>query len=147
MSSWDDYPSTYRDDVVQRIDATTQVGDSVALVGLSGAGKSNVLGFLARRASTETTKGTHSYLLVDCNRLPEPNAPTLFRAMRRALDSTALVGTDEFETLEVSLGQYLVDARHVTFLLDRFDDVASNADRVLFNRLRALRDAHKYRLT
>ena len=139
MSTWDDYPSTYRADVAQRILVATQAGDSVALVGLSGAGKSNVLGFLARR--------NHAYLLVDCNRLPEPNASALFRAMRRALDSTALAATDEFEALEVSLGQHLVEGRRVTFLLDRFDDIANDADRVLFNRLRALRDAHKYALT
>jgi len=148
MSSWDDYPSTYRTEVVERIARATQAGDSVALLGLSGAGKSNVLGFIAHRRTVEPASPHHAYLLVDCNRLPEPTASALFRAMRRALNQASTPQpTDEFEALEVSLDAYLAGAQQVTFLLDRFDDVVSDADRILFNRLRAVRDAHKYALT
>ena len=49
MSAWDEYPQDYRTSQVQSILSAVQAGESVALVGLSGSGKSNLLGYLAHR--------------------------------------------------------------------------------------------------
>ena len=65
MSQWDAYPSTYRQDEVQRILSAMQSGECVSIIGLSGAGKSNLMGFLAHRQDAFP----HPNLLVDCNRL------------------------------------------------------------------------------
>lgn len=146
--SWEAYPSTYRADVVDRIFRATAAGECAAIIGLSGAGKSNVAGFIATSASRAGADANQRYILIDCNRLPEPTPNLLFRAMRRALlleDISPVI--DEFEALDVSLNAILTGDTQVTFLLDRFDDVANGADRVLFNRLRSLRDHHKYKLT
>jgi ABC-type phosphate/phosphonate transport system ATPase subunit len=50
MSVWDTYPVTYRQNEVQSILAAVRAGECAAVVGLSGAGKSNLMGFLANRA-------------------------------------------------------------------------------------------------
>jgi energy-coupling factor transporter ATP-binding protein EcfA2 len=149
MSIWDDYPPTYRADIVQRIFRATRAGDCVALVGLSGAGKSNVTGFLANAAVRAGAPTNHRYLLVDCNRLPDRTPAALFRAMRRLVSPTVTLTSpiDDFEALDVSLNVHASSAMPITFLLDRFDDLAKDADRPLFNQLRSLRDAHKYVLT
>ena len=47
MSVWDSYPANYRAREVQYIHTAVQAGECVAVVGLSGAGKSNLIGFLA----------------------------------------------------------------------------------------------------
>lgn len=150
MSSWDDYPSTYRADIAQRVFRATRAGECVALVGLSGAGKSNVTGFIANCAARAGAPVKHRYVFIDCNRLSDRTPASLFRIMRKALESSTLPApaiTDDFEALDVSLGQHVSTSQPITFLLDRFDDLAKDADRPLFNQLRSLRDAHKYALT
>jgi len=49
MSVWDSYPPDYRAAEVRAITGATRAGECVSVVGLSGAGKSNLLGFLADR--------------------------------------------------------------------------------------------------
>ena len=51
MPNWEAYPPDYRAEVVTAIEAAVRGGESVSVVGLSGAGKSNLLGFLAQRAA------------------------------------------------------------------------------------------------
>ncbi len=147
MSIWDDYPSTYREDLVKRVLRATRAGDSVSLIGLSGAGKSNLAGFIANRAGNVAD---HGFLLIDCNRLPDRAPASLFAAMRRAIsaETTGAASpqpTDDFHALEVALREHVPAMKRVTFVLDRFD-VFAEADAALFNLLRALRDAHKYAL-
>lgn len=147
MPNWDEYPSTYRAEIVQRIFRVTRAGDSVALLGLSGAGKSNVAGFIAHSAARAGGPPAHPYLLIDCNRLSSHVPAALFYAMQAALGNTLLSdSTDAFHALEVSLREVMPALSHVTFVLDRFD-VFAGADAGLFNQLRALRDAHKYALS
>ena len=66
-TSWEEYPATYREREVQTLLSAVRAGESASLVGLSGAGKSNVMGFLAHRVSLPD----HRFALVDCNRLTE----------------------------------------------------------------------------
>jgi hypothetical protein len=164
MSTWDDYPSTYRQEIVQRVLRATHAGDSVALLGLSGAGKSNVAGFIAHCALRAGASPQHHYLLIDCNRLTSHTPAALFNAMRVVLAGKAtgsmngsqaqpvssvalpLQNEDAFHALEVALREAMPALGHLTFVLDRFD-VFAGADAALFNPLRALRDEHKYALS
>jgi hypothetical protein len=102
------------------------------------------MGFIAQRAGANAN---HTFALVDCNRLAERTPAALFRLMRRAIGADASTYVDEYEALDVSIAGHIARGNRLTFLLDRFDDVAKEADRALFNNLRSLRDAHKYALT
>lgn len=157
-SSWDEYPATYREREIQQVLAAVQAGESASMVGLSGAGKSNVMGFIANRVAQLHPQ--HRFALVDCNRLTERSNPALFRLMRRAISSQedfialSALG-DEFEALDIAINKALTQTPKLTFLLDRFDDLilpqpqSSEKPQVggLFNNLRALRDGHKFALT
>lgn len=74
MSSqvWSQHPDDYRRREVRRILDLLQAGECVSLIALSGMGKSNLLGFLAFRASK--AKGAPTCALLDCNRLAATNA-------------------------------------------------------------------------
>lgn len=140
-SVWDTYPADYRAAEVSAILAATRAGESVSLVGLSGAGKSNLTGFLAHRQNTPE----HPMILVDCNRLAEPTPAALFRLIRRALGETEAV-TDEWDALDIALTRRLNSpAGSLTLIFDRFDALV--AQPALFSNLRALRDAHKFQLS
>lgn len=142
MTTWDTYPTDYRAAEVQAITAAARAGECVSLVGLSGAGKSNLLGFIANRVSTPK----HRFILIDCNRLPQPAPAAFFRLIRRALDDSG-EAADEFEALDSAVGRFLASSRQPALLFDRFDVFTRNPDPALFNNLRALRDYHKFELT
>ena len=165
---WDEYPTTYRQHHVQRIFQAVRAGESAAVVGLSGAGKSNLLGFMANRAAQDFSN--HRFVLVDCNRLnPGSTNPAdfasvnqaFYRLCLRALSAQpASTNIDAFEAMEVAIGQVLGGTEKLTLLIDRFDRVLAphtpdpstqpnlpNTPVDLFNNLRALRDAFKFKLT
>jgi hypothetical protein len=148
MPDWDEYPSDYRAQEVQTGLAALRAGESVSVVGLSGAGKSNLLGFLASRQSTPA----HRLALVDSNRLPEFTRPAFLRLIRRALGETQAFGPDdELEALDAVLETQLASGNLSLLLdlslLDRTGAMGGDSTRILFNNLRALRDAHKFQLT
>ncbi|MCI0578954.1 MAG: winged helix-turn-helix domain-containing protein [Chloroflexi bacterium] len=158
MSDWETYPENYREAEVRAILAAVQAGECVSLVGLSGAGKSNLLGFLAARWAT----AGHPLLLIDANRLLAHTPAALLRLIRRTLGRPAAVGGGEdaqaeFEALDETIREWLEPdgarpdglaqpAETVALLLDRFDIFAEPPDPAVYNILRALRDAHKFRL-
>jgi energy-coupling factor transporter ATP-binding protein EcfA2 len=156
-SQWDDYPATYRQAEVQRILSAVRAGESASIVGLSGSGKSNLIGFLAHRIAPQ--QPNHAFALVDCNRLNDHTNAGFFRLVRRTLSTPSShnqshTELDEFEALEVAVSQCLATSEKLTLLLDRFDDLvvgengqARAENRALFNNLRALRDSHKFKLT
>jgi hypothetical protein len=128
--------------------AATQAGECVSVVGLSGAGKSNLMGFLANRQSTPE----HRLLLIDSNRLPEFSRPSFLKQIRRVLGDTSLIDpADEFETLDVLLESQLKSGSLSLLLdlslLDRTGAMLGEVSHTLFNNLRALRDAYKFQLT
>ncbi len=142
-SVWDTYPSDYRAAEVFSILTATRAGESVSLVGLSGTGKSNLTGFLAQRQSTLE----HPLVLVDCNRLAEPTPAALFRLIRRALGE-AETAIDEWDALDIALTQRLTPPTgSLSLIFDRFDALTTQPALRLTSNLRALRDAHKFRLT
>lgn len=144
MSVWETYPSDYRKEEVQAICKAVHSGECVSLIGLSGAGKSNLMGFLAHRVAAKP-----KLILVDCNSLPAPDSASLFNALIEAL------GADRMPQPDLRAVIRLVDAflhenpAGACFLLDRFDlfDVPSLEGRAIAGNLRALRDRFKYSLT
>jgi DNA-binding winged helix-turn-helix (wHTH) protein len=142
MPSWDQYPEHYRCAEVQTVLKAVQAGDSAAVIGLSGAGKSNLLGFLAHRVSAPGVK----MLLVDCNRLAVPDSAHLYAALRKKLGETD-PAVDEGAALEKCLENYFdTSDQTLALLLDRFDLFLTPRQDGLYNNLRALRDAFKYQL-
>jgi energy-coupling factor transporter ATP-binding protein EcfA2 len=142
-SIWNAYPPDYRGQEVRAILAATRAGECVSVIGLSGAGKSNLLGFLAHTQSTPQ----RPLALIDVNRLPAPTPEALFSQIGRALSPAPLPES----RLSLDALSALIDGRlakpdsSLTLLLDRFDALTGSAD--LAGNLRALRDAHKYQLT
>ena len=140
MPDWTDYPADYRHAEVQSILAAVRAGECVSVVGLSGAGKSNLAGFLAYRAGD-------GFTLVDCNRLGNLTSDSFFQLTRRALGSMG-PAEDELAALEQVVGQRLeAPSQRLCLVFDRFDSLPLETQHPLFGNLRALRDAHKYRLT
>lgn len=143
MSVWASYPPDYRAREVDALAAAARAGECTSVVGLSGAGKSNLLGFVAHTQSTPT----HPFVLVDGNRLPEMTPSALLQEICRALGaSPAPDAAQAAERLEALLAKRLSrPGNSLTFLLDRFDVLAGSL--ALAGLLRAQRDTHKYQLT
>jgi energy-coupling factor transporter ATP-binding protein EcfA2 len=143
MSIWDSYPPTYRACEVEAIVTATRAGECVAVVGLSGAGKSNLLGFIAHTRSTPA----QPFALVDCNQLPESTPAALFQQICQALGKSPAPAPDQaLARLETLIDRRLSQPESsLALLLDRFDIFADSS--AVSGNLRALRDAHKYQLT
>jgi hypothetical protein len=151
MSIWDEYPADYRSKEITSLLAAIRAGECAAVIGLSGAGKSNLMGFLAQRCNP----GNRELLLVDGNRAQPRSATGLFRLTRQSLrtgevttfsDSSA--PGDEFTPLETVLSQKMqTTAKPISLLYDRYDALSPEEQMTAAGPLRALRDAHKYQLT
>jgi len=150
---WSHHPDDYRGQEVRRILDLLQAGECVSLIALSGMGKSNLLGFLAYRASQ--AKGAPTCALLDCNRLAAASAEAFYSAATRAIremasgesPSSADPSGTTFESLASAVSDHLhASQRPLALLLDGLDDLVRTADRPFFNNLRALRDRHKFRL-
>jgi hypothetical protein len=148
MSVWDEYPREYRAAEVGAVLAAVRAGECVSLVGLSGAGKSNLMGFLANRCGGA---GLPALALVDCNRLDltrpaEGGLSQVYPLIGDALGSERPVATlRALETLvESELGKHPAG---LCLLFDRFDVLNDPALDAAASALRALRDRFKYRLT
>jgi len=143
MSVWDTYPITYRKKEINQIASVVRSGECVSVVGLSGAGKTNLMGFMTHRQDAFT----HPRVLVDCNRLQEKSMDAFIRLVRTALGDTLPV-ENEWMALEAAVNRRLSQVSgSLTLLLDRFENVADSSDPAIFSNLRALRDVYKYQLT
>ena len=148
MSSWDAYPDDYRSKEVQYAVQAVRAGECVSFVGLSGSGKSNLLGYLAHRLPLEACR----MLLVDCNRLPELTMHGLFRLVRQGLGEELAPSAEaeklgEAAALDMAVSRQLQATPALCLLFDRFDALGNPAEGAILGGLRALRDAHKYELT
>jgi hypothetical protein len=148
MSSWDSYPSDYRSKEVHAALQALRAGESVSFVGLSGSGKSNLLGYLAARSPAPDCR----LLLVDCNRLAEFTTSALFQLVRQGLGealapSAEALRLGEPAALDLAVGRQLQQLSALCLLFDRFDALAAPGAAAVYGNLRALRDAHKYALT
>ncbi|NIS79904.1 MAG: AAA family ATPase [Anaerolineales bacterium] len=153
--AWAYHPANYRQKEVHTILATLRAGECISLIGLSGMGKSNLLGFLVYRAAHFDPQAPKC-VLIDCNRLSDLTAETFFRLSRHSLlvqteDSEVDLGSESADPLE-GFQRALADAlneqpRPLALIIDSFDPLAASMDRPFFNNLRAIRDAQKFKLT
>ncbi|MBN2147540.1 MAG: winged helix-turn-helix domain-containing protein [Anaerolineales bacterium] len=143
-TSWDHYPTDYRKREVQAILAAVSAGECVSVVGLSGSGKSNLLGYVAHRCDGQAA--LPRLVLIDCNRLAEFSGQAFFGLARREL-GCPYEGADEVAALQMAIGQCLEKSPGLCLLLDRFDLLTRQADGAIYSNLRALRDTFKYTLT
>jgi hypothetical protein len=135
-SIWDEYPSDYRQQEMAGLCAAVEAGSCAAVIGLSGSGKSNLLGFFAARAVTPVRR-----ILLDANRQSSPGSEGFCTLALRAFGVDA---APSFQNLEEAVaGQIEPSPAGVCLVIDRFDA----CDFGLHSPLRALRDAFKYRLT
>lgn len=143
-TTWASYPASYRLSEVNSLAAAVQQGECAAVIGLSGAGKSNLLGFVANRPGLGLPLA-----FVDCNRLSQPGADAFWRLIRRSMDGTSIPQSlDEFDALESSLASRLTAPEsRFCLVFDRFDAIPAELHPIVYSRLRALRDANKYALT
>jgi hypothetical protein len=150
MSAWDAYPENYREREIALLLAYVKAGECAAVVGLSGSGKSNLLGFIANRLAP--AQRSIDYAMVDCNRLAETTRTGFFRMLQQAVEpKNATVNMpieDELSALEGTLSARINGDNGLCFLLDRFDALYPLPDfSILAGNLRALRDRFKYQLT
>jgi hypothetical protein len=143
MSVWDSYPHTYRYKAVQYILSAVRAGNCVSVVGLSGAGKSNLMRFITHRLDAFP----HPAILVDCNRLRENSTDAVLQLIRVSLGDKEPV-TDEWAALDTTLHRRLSEnGGSLCVLLDRFEFLPEVSHSGIFGSLRALRDVYKYQLT
>jgi hypothetical protein len=140
-TSWQAYPADYREKDVKRLLRAVEAGDSAAVIGLSGAGKSNFAGFVAHRITSDKT----ALILIDCNRLAQPTLAALMTQIRAAV-------APEPASLEQAIATRLEKHGKLCLLLDRFDALPvhspiNDEGRAIMNNLRALRDQFKGQLT
>ncbi len=151
MSAWDAYPDHYREIEVNKIRTAVRGGDCAAVIGLSGAGKSNLMGFLDQRVGALSGQGNPTFILVDGNRAQPRTADGLFRRIAQALgDPPGLpdASAAAIDGLESALSRRLKDCPSgLCLLFDRYDALSPAERGLASGPLRALRDTFKYQLT
>ena len=142
MSHWDSFPENYRHDLISRILQAIRGGECCQVVGLSGAGKSNLAGFLSQRKSSGL-----SLVAVDCNRLTAYTPNELFTMIASACTSVGqpIARIEDLAcTLERALDR---TSDQISLVFDRFDVLLEHDIKTIAGNLRWLRDQFKYRLT
>ncbi len=143
------YPEDYRAKEIREMIAAIRTGECVSLVGLSGAGKSNLLAHLARSHSAPE----RPILVVDGNRMSELSVHAVLHLIHETVASAmASESGSALPALEAALHRRLDPsdgslclALDVSMPFSRAPSLASDA--ALNGNLRVLRDSWKYRLT
>ncbi len=168
-------PASYREEIVSPIMQCLLAGESCAVVGIAGTGKSNLVRLLTRPDVHTIYLGDERdkflFCFVDFNRLAQPSewgfwelllhrmADTLVEAKADPnlvtqltdLHQRATTSRDEVVAqryFEIGIGSLCAPPdRRVAFLFDQFDGVWKSLSGAPFLTLRALRDEFKYRLS
>lgn len=165
---WADFPDTYRSEHIEAITKWIAVGESGVVVGGSGAGKSNLVGFLTTRYDVLSRHlprdiDDYAFIHIDVNALPTINTPFFYRAMLLGLQNAARLidpallaeiksASEMLISLEDTLGLHFVlqqahevlvsrAGKQVVWYIDRFDEALLQLDAYTLNSLRSLRDA------
>ncbi|MBE7471840.1 MAG: hypothetical protein DPW09_13340 [Anaerolineae bacterium] len=169
LRAWSNYPADYRAKELRLLADWISTGESGAVVGLSGAGRANLLGFLCHRPEVvagylRPGAGPIALIPLDLNNLPATDLSTLYRVLIRAFyrvragfepglaeEIAALyrhsqAETDPFltqSTLQELLLLFQARQTRVVLVLNRFDDFCQAATPAMVNTLRGLRDDFK----
>lgn len=170
---WANHAPTYRAKEVQELANWIVTGASGSLIGLSGTGKSDFLGFLCHRPQALQNylpKKTQPFtiLYMDLNTLPAPSLSALFRVILRAfyehksrfsaeshevIDRVYLENREQRDPFISQSGLrelllHMQQRRHrVVFALDRFDVFSTMLTPKMGDSLRGLRDGFKETLS
>ena len=171
MSShtWENYPSSYRAREIKTLANWIAAGESGSVVGLSGCGRSNLLGFLCHRSDVlqgylPDQIAPVAIIPVDIYNLPANDLSSLYRTILhafywvRARFSPALqqIITDLYlenraeqdpflpqMALYDLLLEFLNQQTQVVLVLNRFDRFCQTATPQMLNTLRGLRDSFR----
>lgn len=167
--SWGSYRPTYRAREMEIIAGWLLAGESGAVVGLPGVGRSNLLGFLGHRPDVLQTylAGAHrpvAPIPVDLNNLPASNLATLYRVILRAIYRVRERFTPTLQQRIADLYQqnqaerdaflpqsalqellllFQAERIQIVLVLNRFDRFCQMATPAMVNTLRGLRDDFK----
>lgn len=170
------YPLTFRSAVLKEVSAWIDGVESGSIVGLGGAGKSNLLGLITYHPELITqymTKSSSKLMLVsvDLNNLPTNDLATFYRTLLRSLyeagEQWARVDFPMVHQVEKLYRQVLRDTdpfvcqtalRELMFIcsqrnirlvlvLDPFDQFCQAATTQILDNLRGLRDSFKKNLS
>ena len=167
--SWQSYPLTYRAREMKTLAGWILAGQSGSVIGLAGAGKSNLLGFLCHRpealqAYLPADAASAFPIPVDLNNLPSDTLDTFYRVILRSFYEVRdrfdpdLQGTvsdlylenrgsrDPFLTqsaVRELLFQFRAQQARVALVMDRFDKFGQTATPHMLDTLRGLRDSFK----
>ena len=170
--AWETYPATYRSREIQQVADWIQAGESGSIIGLPGAGKSNLLGFLSHQPEVlnhylPENFGRLALVWVDLNNLPNNDLSTFFRMILRSfyearvrlatLDEALAQSIEKLyrkveEKTDSFLSQsalretiFLFQERKIRLVLvfDPFDQFCQVASTQVLDNLRGLRDSFK----
>jgi hypothetical protein len=171
--SWNAYHIQYRKQEMSRLGSWIQAGYCGSVIGLAGAGKSNLLGFLANRPDAVARyidDKIESVILVpvDLNNVPADDLATFYRVILRSfyerrswMDALTCnlitqLYLDNRATRDPFLAQSAVrelllhcceQQQRVVLVLDRLDTFLENAPTRITDTLRGLRDSFKANFT
>jgi hypothetical protein len=175
--AWETYPRRYRAREIGALADWMRAGESCSVVGLAGAGKSNLFGFMCHQSHIVAERYLHDFtpktamILVDLNNLPGGDLSTFFRVMLRSISEARvqLMHLDESlpETVQAlyrkveektdpfvsqsALRDVLLAFREqgmrLVLVLDPFDRFCQDASTQVLDNLRGLRDSFKATLS
>ena len=151
------FPVTYCQTEVKQILRAIRSQRSIAVVGLAGMGKSNILRFIAahpraRARYLDRMADDVIIVLLDCNLIENcAQEAAILQAMAVQLASVAKGGKSSTsmparQTLEKAL-EMLPPAQLPVFIVDRFDLAAATLPSSFYNILRGLRDRRAGRVS
>jgi DNA-binding winged helix-turn-helix (wHTH) protein len=169
IRSWEAYQLAYRAEQIKILAGWISAGQSGSVIGLAGAGKSNLLGFLCHRpealCSYLPAESTSVALIpIDLNNLPSNTLATFYRVILRSffevrscfdqmLQQTTVelyqenrATRDPFlaqSALRELLLQFQARQIRVVLVMDRFDKFGQTATPQMLDTLRGLRDSFK----
>lgn len=174
--SWAVYPAAYRAEALKIVAEWIKAGESGSIIGLAGAGKSNLLSFLSHRPEVlaQYLPGDHQPVVlvhIDLNNLPTVDLATFYRVILRSLYETgaqfAALNPDlepmiegRYRKVEDKTDPFLcqsavrevllslqIEEMRIVLLIDPFDQFCQVASTPILDSLRGLRDRFKANLT
>lgn len=175
--AWEKYPQTYRAREMEILADWIRAGESSSIVGLAGAGKSNLLGFLCSQPQVITERYLQdsslklALVLVDLNNLPSNDLATFYRVVLRSLNEARAQLADIEKSLsdavhdlyhkveektdpfvsQSALREVLLSFREnkvrLVLVLDPFDQFCRAVTTQILDNLRGLRDSFKTTLS